>query len=36
MRILRYLDPEDLALGLTGNVAEAGCTPNLSDTRLTP
>lgn len=36
MRLLRYLDAEDLALGLTGNMVEAGCTLSLSDTRLTP
>lgn len=35
MRLLRYLDAEDLALGLTGNMVEAGCTLSLSD-RLTP
>lgn len=36
MRTLRYLEAEDLALGLTGSVAEAGCNPNMTGSKSTP
>lgn len=35
MKILRYLKAKDLALGLTGSVAELGCTQTVSGTKST-